>query len=36
MSGEEMTITKNIIEISEHNLDQEVIGFKKVDRNSLN
>ena len=27
---------KNIIEIAEHNLHDEVNGFKKVDRNLLN
>ena len=26
---------KNIIQIAEHNLDEEVNGFKKVDRNLL-
>ena len=32
---EEKIIFKNIIEIAEHNLDEEVNGFKKVDRNLL-
>ena len=35
MSEEEKIMTKNIIEIAEHNLDEEVNGFKKVNRNLL-
>ena len=35
MSEEEKIMIKHIIEIAEHNLDEEVNGFKKVDRNSL-
>ena len=34
MSEEEKIMIINI-EIAEHNLDEEVNGFKKVDRNSL-
>ena len=34
-SEREKMMIKNIIEIAEHNLDEEVNGFKKVDRNSL-
>ena len=34
MSEEERIMIKNI-EIAEHNLDEEVNGFKKVDRNLL-
>ena len=33
MSKEEKVIIEDIIEISEHILDQEKNGFKKVDRN---
>ena len=32
MSEEKKIIIKNIIEIAEHNLEEEVNGFKKVDR----
>ena len=32
---EEKIMIKNIIEIAEHNLEEEVNGFKKVDRNLL-
>ena len=35
MSEAEKVIIKNIIETAEHNLDEEVNGFKKVDRNLL-
>ena len=35
MSEEKKTMIKDIIEIAEHNLDEEVNGFKRVDRNSL-
>ena len=35
MSEEKKTMIKNIIEIAEHNLDEEVNGLKKVDRNLL-
>ena len=35
MSEEKKIMIKNIIEIAEHNLDEEVNGFKKVDRNLL-
>ena len=35
MSGEEKIMVKSIIEIAEHNLVEEVNGFKKVDRNLL-
>ena len=35
MSEAEKIIIKNIIEIDEHNLDEEVNGFKKVDRTLL-
>ena len=35
MSEEEKIMIKNIIEIAEYNLDEEVHGFKKVDRNLL-
>ena len=35
MSQEEKIMVKNIIEIAEHNLEEEVNGFKKVDRNLL-
>ena len=31
-SEEEKIMIKNIIEIAEHNLEEEVNGFKKVDR----
>ena len=34
MSEEEKIMIKNV-EIAEHNLDKEVNGFKKVDRNLL-
>ena len=34
-SEEEKTMIKNIIEIAEHNLEEEVNGFKKVDKNLL-
>ena len=34
-SEEEKIIIKNIIEIAEHNLEEEVNRFKKVDRNLL-
>ena len=34
-SEEEKIMIKNIIEIAEHNLEEEVNGFKKVDRNLL-
>ena len=34
-SEEEKIMIKNIIEITEHNLEKEVNGFKKVDRNLL-
>ena len=34
MSEEKKIMIKNI-EIAEHNLDEEVNGFKKVDRNLL-
>ena len=33
--SEEEKIIKNIVEIAEHNLEEEVNGFKKVDRNLL-
>ena len=36
MSEEGKIMIKNIIEIAEHNLHDEVNGFKKVDRNLLN
>ena len=32
MSEEKKIMIKNIIEIAEHNLEEEVNGFKKVDR----
>ena len=32
MSEEKKIIIKNIIEIAEHNLEEEANGFKKVDR----
>ena len=35
MSEEKKTMIKDIIEIAEHNLDEQVNGFKRVDRNSL-
>ena len=35
-SEREKMMIKNIIEIAEHNLDEEVNGFKKEDRNLLN
>ena len=35
MSEEEKIMIKNIIKIAEHNVDEEVNGFKKVDRNLL-
>ena len=35
LSEEENIMIKNIIEIAEHNLDEEVNGFKRVDRNLL-
>ena len=34
-SEEVKIMIKNIIEITEHNLEEEVNGFKKVDRNLL-
>ena len=35
MSKEEKIMIKKFFEIAEHNLDEEVNGFKKVDRNLL-
>ena len=35
MGEKEKIMIKNIIEIAEHNLDEEIHGFKKVDRNLL-
>ena len=35
-SEDKKIMIKNIIEIAEHNLDEEVNGFKKEDRNLLN
>ena len=35
MTEEEKIMIKNIIEIAEHNLDEEVNEFKKVERNLL-
>ena len=34
-SEEEKIMIKNIVEIAEHNLEEEVNGFKKVDKNLL-
>ena len=35
MSEEEKTMIKDLIEITEHKLEDELNGFKKVDRNLL-